>query len=308
MTKWLFNTCLVGVCYNFIMKKVNALTWGALLLAFYVIILLIPRFIPGAEIFLMLLAPLFCALYTLRNKWRETFIFVGATLITCLLIDPFNALLLILPVLISGLFYGFLIKRKYDNLKTIYIMTFVQTGLFLLSALIIKWLYQIDIINVLMDLFKLSSIENQKYACPLLLIYSLAEATLMHYVIKNEAVKFKIEFRVFESIDISYIILALVTLILTCIQPTDSILTLVFGLLFIMFEVPIIYYFIIINRDKKKLLLVLLCISVLVITIPLLYFLPQDKLILTISALGSAYFIGGIYYFFKINHNKRYFK
>ncbi|MDD2434279.1 MAG: hypothetical protein PHY11_05065, partial [Bacilli bacterium] len=216
--------------------------------------------------------------------------------------------LLILPVLISGLFYGFLIKRKYDNVKTIYIMTFVQMGLFLLSALIIKWLYQIDIISVLMDLFKLSSMENQKFACPLLLIYSLAEATLMHYVIKNEAVKFKIEFRAFESIDISYIILALVTLILTCIQPTDSILTLVFGLLFIMFEVPIIYYFIIINRDKKKLLLVLLCISVLIITIPLLYFLPQDKLILTISALGSTYFIGGIYYFFKINHNKRYFK
>ena len=288
------------------MKKINALTWGGLLLAFHVIIVLIPRLIPGSELFLMLLAPLFSAMYVIRNKPREIWTFVIATLLVCLLIDTYSALLFILPVLFTGVCYGYLAKFEKDNVRTIYVLSFVQFGLFLLSAALVRVFYGVDVIAALMNLFRLDRPENQKFAVPLLMIYSIAEAILIHYVLKNEAKKFGIAFPKYDHPSLAFILISVVALVFAIIQPVDGPLNLACCLLFGYTMFPLVYYFILIYRERAQLLLAIACLSFLLFTIPLLKLLPTPKILLACWAVGTVYYVGGIIHFFKSNYFKKY--
>lgn len=231
------------------MKKINPITWGGLLVALHVIILFVPRIVPGAEIFLMLIAPLFSASYVLKNKLKNTLIFALSTLLVCLLIDAFSTLLFILPIILSGIAYGYLVKAQKDGIRTIYTMSIIQMLLFFISMLLIKFIYQIDVIQSLMTIFKLTSLSARQYAVPLLMLYCFADSFLLHYVLKNEFKKFDVYTPKYEKPSLPMIVLSLILFVVAFLMPCDSLYVYSSIILALFSAYPLIYFFISVYKD-----------------------------------------------------------
>ena len=290
------------------MKKSNPLTLAGLLIALHLIILFISQFAPGTELILMLIAPFFSAMYVIKNNKKYTLVFAVGTLIVCSIFNLYGTLLYIIPILISGIVYGFLAKKEKDNLRTIYILSFTQILSFFLMNYLISIIFDIDLIHSLTNIFKLIGISGKVYALPLLIVYCFFQSSIMHYVLKNELKKFSIYFPKFESIDYKIIVVSIVTTICAVIIPANSIiesfLIIVAGIMIF----PILLYAFIIKKDYFKIMLASIAISFLIFTLPIMKFIGDTKILIALYSMFLPIYIYGIYRYLKINYFKKYMK
>ncbi len=288
--------------------KIKSLTWGALLVAIHLIVLFLQNYVPGADIILMLVAPLFSAYYTINSSKRDLLIFVVATLIICGFIDLYGTLLSILPILMSGICYGFFAKKQKDNLTTVYAMVGIELIIFEISILLIKLFYNIDIITALREVFKLNSIETATYAIPLLILYCFASAALMHFILKNELAKFSISFKKFERPNLTLVILSIVSIIVSCLPFINEMFSTALIIISFILAFPIVYYAFSIYKKKTVVIIASICVSFLVISLPLIKFLDTSKILLAYLSMFIVPYVLGVVKYFSYIHFKNVYK
>lgn len=174
------------------MNKTRSIVFGGLLAAIHLIAILAVEYVPGFDLVVLFALPFLSVMYVLQTRWVYVLSYAIATFLLALVFHPPYALLYILPTIMVGIFYGYLVKLKTTNLTLIYLLTAAQLGTFFLSCFFISLLYGIDVISSLQNFFNLDLDSNRYLGLPLLVMYCFAQAFLLHTILKGQLKKLRI--------------------------------------------------------------------------------------------------------------------
>lgn len=173
---------------------IQNITYMAIMAAINVIFSVVALFLPLISFVLMLVLPLTSVLVVLFCKEKYFIIYAVSTVIICLLItmsDAQNTIFYIIPSLISGFVFGWLIKRKVHSAFILIISASVQLGLTYAALPVIQWIYGVSMIDVIKTLFALTTHPFVETIIPtLFFLLGLAQATFSFIIIHSEIKKF----------------------------------------------------------------------------------------------------------------------
>lgn len=158
---------------------------------------LVAALLPVSAIFLMVVVPLTATIVALLCRARYFPIFFFATLGTCIAVSAWNfqnTLFYILPGLVVGGVYGFLLKKKAYPSVLVFLSGIVEFGFFYLSMALIQWIYGVDMRFFLLGLIGKGDSPNAPTIFPLFAFgYSLVQIGLTHIFIVAELSRFDLE-------------------------------------------------------------------------------------------------------------------
>lgn len=158
---------------------------------------LLSTFIPMSSFFVILVLPVVSALtaYFCKDRYLPLYLFASAAvsiLSTCY--DLSVTLFDVIPALIVGTLFGFLIKRNIPSDYSILAVSLIKLGLNYLMCLLIKGIYGIDIINSFIEIVGLKEKENIDQIIPLFIFaYSLIQETISFLIIYFSASNLSIQ-------------------------------------------------------------------------------------------------------------------
>ena len=145
----------------------------------------------------MLIAPLLASLVAYFCKKRYYAVYFFAALGVSLAVSSWNyqnTIFYLLPSLCAGLAYGFLLRLKAPFPLTNFAVALIQYAFFILSFYIVKAICEVDMRDVLKNIFSLKDSSLLESAFPLLgLAYSFALTGLSHLFFSLQAKQFGIE-------------------------------------------------------------------------------------------------------------------
>lgn len=171
---------------------VSNIAYMAIMVAINAVFILLVRFIPFLQFLLIFVLPLTNAIVTLFCKKRYFLIYAFATLVVTSLIawNLFDTFFYIIPSIISGFLFGVMIEKKVSSVWIITITVVVQVGFTILSIPIIKFLFNQDIINAFITLFKLTNFKYNNFIIPSFIFFiSLLQSVLAFAIIQGEIPK-----------------------------------------------------------------------------------------------------------------------
>lgn len=177
------------------MNKTRSIVFGGLLAAIHLIAVFIIEYIPGFDLVLIFALPFLSVMYVIQCKPVYVLSYALATFLLALVFNPPAALLYILPTLVVGVLYGYLVKLKTTNLTLIYSLAAAQLVTFFLSCFFISLIYGIDVVASLQTFFNLDLNANRYLGLPLLVLYCFAQAFLIHTILKGQLRKMRIRFQ-----------------------------------------------------------------------------------------------------------------
>ena len=174
-------------------EKVNALTFVSILSAISVVFVLLSSFIGDVGLFLVLILPLCASLVSVNVNFKYSLIYILATcLISC--IDFQMALFVVIPSLISGFVFGKLIRVYLQGYYIILIDALILMIMQIISTYLVNFIYNIDLVNTMASLIKISESTFSKTYFLFLFMLSLIQASLSYLIITSELRKFDYEF------------------------------------------------------------------------------------------------------------------
>ena len=196
----LLRSCKIILMKAFSKKEtpVQNLAFCAIIAAFDGILSLISALLPISAFFLMMIAPLLAALVAYFCKKRYYALYLFGAMGVSIAVSAWNfenTIFYLLPSLCAGLVYGFLLRRKSNVALMNFTVAMVQYVFFLLSLLLVKAIYEVDMREVIRSLFGLKSSDLLYDAFPLFaLAYSFAVTGFSHLFFSLQAPHIGIEY------------------------------------------------------------------------------------------------------------------
>lgn len=184
-----------------IFKKRETLTqniaYMAIMAAINVVFTLITTLLPVLVVLLVLVLPLTNVVVTLFCKKRYFPIYAIATVGLCMLVTMWNisdTLFYVIPSIISGFVFGYLIEQKVPAVFTLMIVTIIQFGFTYASIPLIQSLFKVNIVDVFANAFGLKDFKYLDYLVPTFIAFiALAQTVLAYAFIKSEIPKLGFE-------------------------------------------------------------------------------------------------------------------
>ena len=182
-------------------KKRETLTqniaYMGLMAAINVIFVLLTYFVPFLIFLLVFILPLTSVIVTIFCEKKYLPIYVLATIALCLIITMNNfsdTLFYVIPALISGVAFGLMVEKKVPSVWIIFTSTLITTGLSYAFVPLIQFIYNQNIIDVFLKVFKVNEFTYIDYMIPcFIFLISLIQAILSYIFIKAELPKLGIE-------------------------------------------------------------------------------------------------------------------
>ena len=131
--------------------------------------------------------PLVCALTAFYCQDRYLIGYVAATIVVSLLTTVYDisvTLFDVVPAILTGTLFGFLLKKKISYSLTILIVSLLKLGLNYLMLLLLKGIYGIDIIQSFLTLLGLENKEHIREIVPAFIFgYALIQEGISFFVI-----------------------------------------------------------------------------------------------------------------------------
>ena len=144
-------------------KKRETLTqniaYMGLMAAINVIFVLLTYFVPFLIFLLVFILPLTSVIVTIFCEKKYLPIYVLATIALCLIITMNNfsdTLFYVIPALISGVAFGLMVEKKVPSVWIIFASTLITTGLSYAFVPLIQFIYNQNIIDVFLKVFKVN--------------------------------------------------------------------------------------------------------------------------------------------------------
>lgn len=162
------------------------LAFCAIMASFDALLSLLGALLPLSSLFLMILAPLISSFVGYFCKKRYYALYIFAALGVSIAVSAWdfqNTLFYLLPSLLSGVLYGLFLERKVPTSFSLFIVSLTQFLFFFVSYYLVKWIYQIDMVEKLLSLFGKPLNELSFSAFLLLgLGYSFGGSAISHLV------------------------------------------------------------------------------------------------------------------------------
>lgn len=162
------------------------LAFCALMASFDALLSLLGALLPLSSLFLMVLAPLISSFvgYFCKKRYHALYIFAALGVSIAVSAWDFqNTLFYLLPSLFSGIIYGYFLERKSPTSLSLFFVALVQFFFFFLSYYLVRWIYQIDMVEKILAVF--GKPLSELSFCAFLLLglgYSFAGAAISHLV------------------------------------------------------------------------------------------------------------------------------
>ncbi|MCX5775625.1 MAG: DUF2232 domain-containing protein [Firmicutes bacterium] len=206
---------------------IQNITYMAIMAAINVIFSVLAMFLPLASLVLMLVLPLTSVIVVLFCKEKYFIIYAVSTILLCLLItmsDAQTTIFYVIPSIVSGFVFGWLIKQKIHAAFIMIISAAVQLGITYASLPLIQWIYGVNMIEVFKTLLHLTAHPYINGIIPtFFFILALAQATFSFIIIHAEIKKFGITVNSDEKIFSQLALCGLESGILVVISATFSI-------------------------------------------------------------------------------------
>ena len=254
---------------------IQNITYMALMAAINVIFVLLTTLVPFLVFLIVFVLPLTSTIVTLHCRKRYFPIYAVATIGLCLLCTIWkidDTIFYVIPSIISGFVFGFLVEKKVPSFWIILSTTLLQIGFTYASIPLIKLMTGRNIIEDFATVFLIKDFIYLDYVTPCFIFFlALAQQILAFVIIREELPKFGYELNEPKNIPLSLGISIMVAIS--------------FGVLFAFIYGPIAYLF----------TLVALFLSVYAIT----YLILENKVIIYILLGVSvivSFFLFGIFY------------
>jgi hypothetical protein len=151
------------------------------------------------SLLIMLFLPLARVIVALNVDVRYYIVYLLGTLFLALIINLANienTLFFLLPILLSGLAFGLLIKRQWPDILILIIVSGVNLVTMLITIPIINLIYAIDFLNVFASFIGFSDLEFGKLILPsILTLLAFMQTLLTLIIIHSDAHYFQIVLR-----------------------------------------------------------------------------------------------------------------
>lgn len=178
------------------------IVYMAIMAAINIVFVLISTLLPYALFILVFILPLTSTLVTLFCNKRYYIIYFFATVSLCMFATIWNisdTILYVIPSLISGFVFGVTLERKIPAIYAIIAVSILQFGFHYLGIVLVKTLFNIDIVDVFAKLFNLTTFTYLSYIVPAFLYFlSLTQSSLTYIVIKGQLPKLQLRYSGFK--------------------------------------------------------------------------------------------------------------
>ncbi len=173
---------------------VQNLAFMAFMAAINMVFSLVATVFPFASLFLMIALPMASVMVVLVCKEKYYPIYAAATLLLSFLVTfngPGTTLFYLLPSLLSGFLFGFLIKRHVFSGWIILAASCLELGVSYVTMLLINALYETDMVAFFARLFAMDQSPFVGVIMPtFFFVLALAQSTFCFIIIQSETKKF----------------------------------------------------------------------------------------------------------------------
>ena len=175
---------------------VQNITYMAIMAAINVVFVLISVLVPFLFFLIVFVLPLTSAIVTLHCKKRYFPIYAVATIGLCMICTMWqigDTIFYVIPSIISGFLFGFLIEKKVPSFWIITITTAVQIAISYATIPLLNLISGKDVVVSFATVFGLGDFKYLNYVVPCFIFFiSLAQQVIAYMVIKEELPKFGI--------------------------------------------------------------------------------------------------------------------
>ena len=176
---------------------IQNITYMALMAAVNIIFVLLTTFVPVLFFLIVFVLPLTSVVVTIHCKKRYFPIYAVATVGLCLICTIWridDTIFYVIPSIISGFVFGFMIEKKIPSYWIILATTVLQIGFTYASIPLIQLMTGRNIIEVFATAFGIADFKYLDYVVPSFIFFmSLAQQVLAFMIIKEELPKFGYE-------------------------------------------------------------------------------------------------------------------
>lgn len=168
-------------------KPSENIAFAAVIAALYSVLSLLIAFFPSLSVLFVIFLPLFSALVGLLCLIPYALAFAIGSSLLCLGVSFFNigeALFSIIPSILTGTFFGMLLKKSLQNELVIVLVALLQMGLNYLAIYLLQVIFGLNPIDTFLKLFSIEKTTRIDALTPsLLLAISLLQASLTSFLI-----------------------------------------------------------------------------------------------------------------------------
>lgn len=215
---------------------VQNIAYMGIMAAINVIFIVMTYFVPFLLFVLIFVLPLCSAIISYYCKKIYFPIYFIVVVAICLPIDISDTIFYVIPSLITGFFFGLCIEKRIPSIFVIAIVTVFQFGISLASIPLIELITNRNIVDDMVNMFKLSEFEYIDYVkYSFIFFIAFVQTILTYLVMRSELVKLGMDFNeVVEKtiiLDIVNIISVGVSVLLAFLFPEISYIFLLFALI-----------------------------------------------------------------------------
>lgn len=168
-------------------KPSENIAFGAMMAALYAVLSLLIAFFPSLSVFLTIFLPLFAALVGYLCLPLYVLAFAIGSSCLSLGVSFFNigeVLFSIIPSILTGSFFGFLLKKRLQDEIVIVLVSFLQMGLYYLTIYLLQNIFGLNPIDTFFSLIKVEKTARIDSLTPgLLLALSLVQTSLTNFLL-----------------------------------------------------------------------------------------------------------------------------
>lgn len=178
-------------------SRTHQLVLTALMAGINVIFALLSNFFFPASLLIMLFLPLASIIVALNVDLRYYPVYLFGTLILSLLVNFAHidtTLFFLLPILLSGLTFGLLIKKNLPDIILLLVVSLVNLAVLFLTIPLINLIYGIDFMTVFATLIGFNNAPFGKFILPAILaLLAFMQTLITLLVISQDAPLFRIK-------------------------------------------------------------------------------------------------------------------
>ena len=189
------------------------ITYMALMAAINVIFVLLTTFVPILFFLIVFVLPLTSTIVTLHCKKRYFPIYAVATIGLCMIVTIWkidDTIFYVIPSVISGFMFGFLIEKKVPSFWILLVATTLQIIFTYISIPIIQAIFGRSIVEVFATAFGLAEFPYLSYLVPCFIFFiSLSQEIITYMIIREELPKLGYELNENKNVELSLCILSI---------------------------------------------------------------------------------------------------
>ena len=275
---------------------VQNITYMALMAAINVIFVLLTTLVPFLFFLIVFVLPLTSTIVTLHCKKRYFPIYAVATIGLCLLCTIWkidDTIFYVIPSIISGFVFGFMVEKKVPSFWIILATTILQIGFTYASIPLIKLMTGRNIIEDFATVFMVKDFIYLDYVTPCFIFFiALAQEILAFVIIREELPKFGYTLNDPKNIPLSLCVTILSSIVLVVIFAfIYGPLSYLFTLIALFLTIYAIAY---LRLENKVLIYILLGAAVLVTFFLFAVFYPMVPVPFGLLFINILFFIVSI--------------